>query len=73
LKAAPIPAIHLNSFPTQPHIILKAMPKTLAAFKDGYPEITMISPLKLSYLFTALIAILDAPNGLDKSKGLAVR
>jgi len=49
------------------------MLKTLTAFEDGYPEIAMISPLKRSYLFTALIAILDAPNGLDKSKGLAVR
>jgi hypothetical protein len=58
LKAETIPAIHLNSFPTQPHIILRTMLETLAAFEDGYPEIAMISRLKLSYPFAALIAIL---------------
>jgi hypothetical protein len=50
LKAAPIPAIYLNSFPNRPHIIHK----TLVEFEHRYPLIATISQLKLPYLCTAL-------------------
>jgi len=45
----------------------------LAAFGHGYRVFALMSQLKLPALFIALIAILDAPIGVETSKGEVVR